>query len=183
MKLKFIADSRQEGKPGPQDPSQEVFLAFGRVFSGVLKDGQAMHVLSAAYNPAQPHLQRQIHHVSVILVSDNPISVQEIQSDSISHFFFGFVRHRQTAHVLATVDAVITATTAAAAAAAPVAVCYSEANRMLLGSAACSFLALPCCCCSLNFSTVCLWREPCLPIFGHLLSQHQMLVDFLASCL
>ncbi|KAL3134116.1 hypothetical protein ABBQ32_008537 [Trebouxia sp. C0010 RCD-2024] len=54
---------RQEGKPGPQDPSQEVFLAFGRVFSGVLRDGQAMHVLSAAYNPAQPNLQRQVHHV------------------------------------------------------------------------------------------------------------------------
>ncbi|KAL0021764.1 hypothetical protein WJX79_006221 [Trebouxia sp. C0005] len=54
---------RQEGRPPPQDPSQEVFLAFGRVFSGVLKDGQSVHVLSAAYNPAQPHLQRQIHQV------------------------------------------------------------------------------------------------------------------------
>ncbi|DBA75465.1 TPA: hypothetical protein ACH3X1_010720 [Trebouxia sp. C0004] len=54
---------RQEGRPPPQDPSQEVFLAFGRVFSGVLKDGQSVHVLSVAYNPAQPHLQRQIHQV------------------------------------------------------------------------------------------------------------------------
>ncbi|KAL0045602.1 hypothetical protein WJX82_010973 [Trebouxia sp. C0006] len=54
---------RQEGRAPPQDPSQEVFLAFGRVFSGVLKDGQSVHVLSAAYNPAQPHLQRQIHQV------------------------------------------------------------------------------------------------------------------------
>lgn len=51
---------RLEGKPGPQNPSQEVFLAFGRVFSGMLKEGQSMHVLSAAYNPMQPHLQRQI---------------------------------------------------------------------------------------------------------------------------
>ena len=62
--LSALSVSRQEGKPGPADPSQEVFLAFGRVFSGVLHDGQAVHVLSAAYNPAQPHLQRQIHHVS-----------------------------------------------------------------------------------------------------------------------
>lgn len=54
---------RQEGRAGPQDPSQEVFLAFGRVFSGVLKDGQSMHVLSAAYNPTQPHLQRQLIQV------------------------------------------------------------------------------------------------------------------------
>ena len=51
---------RQEGRPSPQDPSQEVFLAFGRVFSGVLRDGQSMHVLSAAYNPIHPHLQRQV---------------------------------------------------------------------------------------------------------------------------
>ena len=55
---------RQEGKPGPQDPTQEVFLAFGRVFSGVLRDGQSVHVLSAAYNPMQPHLQRQVLQVS-----------------------------------------------------------------------------------------------------------------------
>ena len=54
---------RQVGKPPPQDPSQEVFLAFGRVFSGVLKDGQSVHVLSAAYNPAQPQLQRQVLQV------------------------------------------------------------------------------------------------------------------------
>ena len=33
------------------------------MFSGVLKDGAPVHVLSAAYNPAQPQLQRQIHHV------------------------------------------------------------------------------------------------------------------------
>lgn len=62
--FRVLSIARQEGKPGPVDPSQEVFLAFGRVFSGVLQDGQAVHVLSAAYNPAQPHLQRQIHHVS-----------------------------------------------------------------------------------------------------------------------
>lgn len=55
-----------------------MFLAFGRVFSGVLKDGQAMHVLSAAYNPAQPHLQRQVHHVRVTLISHNPTSVAEL---------------------------------------------------------------------------------------------------------
>ena len=80
-----------------------------------------MHVLSAAYNPAQPHLQRQIHHVSVMLVSDKINSVQELQFDSIPKVFLGFVRHRSTAHMFATVDVVSTAdaTAAAAAAAAP----------------------------------------------------------------
>lgn len=78
-----LSASRQEGKPGPQDPSQEVFLAFGRVFSGVLRDGQAMHVLSAAYNPAQPQLQRQVHHVSstdgnVIAISNKCSNIQRL---------------------------------------------------------------------------------------------------------
>ncbi len=47
------------GEPGPRDPKQEVFLAFARVFSGVVTDGQRVHVLSAAYNPARPDLERQ----------------------------------------------------------------------------------------------------------------------------
>jgi ribosome assembly protein 1 len=32
----------------------EVFLAFGRVFSGTAREGQRVHVLSAAYDPARP---------------------------------------------------------------------------------------------------------------------------------
>ncbi|MEW5299576.1 MAG: hypothetical protein WDW36_002577 [Sanguina aurantia] len=37
----------------------EVFLAFGRVFSGVARVGQRVHVLSAAYDPARPEAHRQ----------------------------------------------------------------------------------------------------------------------------
>ena len=39
--------------------NEDVFLAFGRVFAGNLKDGQRIHVLSAAYNPATPDAHRQ----------------------------------------------------------------------------------------------------------------------------
>ena len=61
----------------------------------MLRDGQAMHVLSAAYNPAQPHLQRQIHHVSATLASDGPNSAQELQFKSIPSVLFGLNIHRQ----------------------------------------------------------------------------------------
>ncbi|KAK9824164.1 hypothetical protein WJX72_008216 [[Myrmecia] bisecta] len=54
-----LALPRQPGAPGPENPKEERFLAFGRVFSGVLRDGQAVHVLSPAYNPAEPDAQRQ----------------------------------------------------------------------------------------------------------------------------
>lgn len=37
----------------------EVFLAFGRVFSGVAREGMRVHVLSTAYDPHQPGRQRQ----------------------------------------------------------------------------------------------------------------------------
>ena len=43
--------------PSP-DPTEEVFLAFGRVFSGTLRDGDRVHVLSAAYDPAVPARHR-----------------------------------------------------------------------------------------------------------------------------
>ncbi|GAB4820198.1 hypothetical protein N2152v2_007244 [Parachlorella kessleri] len=45
---------RATGEPGPANPAEERFLAFGRVFSGVLRAGQAVHVLHATYNPADP---------------------------------------------------------------------------------------------------------------------------------
>ena len=47
------------GEPVPRDPTQEVFLAFSRIFSGVINNGQTVHVLSAAYNPARPDQERQ----------------------------------------------------------------------------------------------------------------------------
>jgi hypothetical protein len=47
------------GQLGPKDLSGECFLAFARIFSGVIRDGQTVHVLSAAYNPARPELKRQ----------------------------------------------------------------------------------------------------------------------------
>ena len=56
---------RQAGDPSPADPTQEVFLAFGRVFAGQLKRDQTLHVLSAAYSPATPDKHRQ--EVQVIL--------------------------------------------------------------------------------------------------------------------
>lgn len=50
---------RVPGEPGPKDLSGECFLAFACVFSGVIRDGQTVHVLSAAYNPARPDQERQ----------------------------------------------------------------------------------------------------------------------------
>ena len=35
-----------------------MFLAFSRIFSGVIRDGQTVQVLSAAYNPARPEQER-----------------------------------------------------------------------------------------------------------------------------
>lgn len=40
--------------PLSSNPDDEVFLAFGRVFSGTARPGQAVHVLSAAYSPEAP---------------------------------------------------------------------------------------------------------------------------------
>lgn len=36
-------------------PTEEVFLAFGRVFSGTARQGAKVHVLSAAYRPEVPN--------------------------------------------------------------------------------------------------------------------------------
>jgi hypothetical protein len=56
----YSSKARQcAGEAGPRDTREERFLAFARVFSGVIRDGQTVHVLSAAYNPAQPDLERQ----------------------------------------------------------------------------------------------------------------------------
>lgn len=37
----------------------DVFLAFGRVFSGVARAGSHIHVMSSAYNPDAPDTHRQ----------------------------------------------------------------------------------------------------------------------------
>ncbi len=50
---------RRPGDKPPADATAEVFLAFGRVFSGVAREGARVHVLSAAYDPAAPQQQRQ----------------------------------------------------------------------------------------------------------------------------
>ncbi|KAG2498450.1 hypothetical protein HYH03_003706 [Edaphochlamys debaryana] len=47
------------GGPLPSVAHDEVFLGFGRVFSGVARPGRRVHVLSGAYNPAAPDQQRQ----------------------------------------------------------------------------------------------------------------------------
>jgi ribosome assembly protein 1 len=44
---------------GAGNAAGEVFLAFGRVFSGVAREGARVHVLSSAYNPRLPGQQRQ----------------------------------------------------------------------------------------------------------------------------
>ena len=58
--------AQRDAGPGgdPTDPAGEVFLAFGRVFAGTLRDGDRVHVLSAAYDPAEPGRHRQEAQVS-----------------------------------------------------------------------------------------------------------------------
>ena len=48
------------GEPGPANPNEERFLAFGRVFSGVVHAGQTVHVLPSTYNPADLSSERQL---------------------------------------------------------------------------------------------------------------------------
>ena len=57
---------RQPGDPAPSDPRKEVFLAFGRVFSGSLRNDQVVHVLSAAYTPVNPDKHRQEVKVNLL---------------------------------------------------------------------------------------------------------------------
>jgi translation elongation factor EF-G len=47
------------GASAAANAAGEVFLAFGRVFSGVAREGMRVHVLSSAYSPYQPQEQRQ----------------------------------------------------------------------------------------------------------------------------
>ena len=55
-------DAGPIGDPNP-NPVGEVFLAFGRVFAGTLRDGDRVHVLSAAYDPAEPGRHCQMAQV------------------------------------------------------------------------------------------------------------------------
>eukprot|EP00201_Polytomella_parva_P014391 CAMPEP_0175066456 /NCGR_PEP_ID=MMETSP0052_2-20121109/16521_1 /TAXON_ID=51329 ORGANISM="Polytomella parva, Strain SAG 63-3" /NCGR_SAMPLE_ID=MMETSP0052_2 /ASSEMBLY_ACC=CAM_ASM_000194 /LENGTH=785 /DNA_ID=CAMNT_0016333165 /DNA_START=42 /DNA_END=2396 /DNA_ORIENTATION=- len=47
------------GGGGGAEDEKEVFLAFGRVFSGVARPGTRVHVLSTAYDPLDPTSHRQ----------------------------------------------------------------------------------------------------------------------------
>ena len=62
---------RSPGQPAPADLGSDVFLAFARVFSGQLKDGDTVQVLSAAYNPLNPDQDRQEVKVGNILQTVN----------------------------------------------------------------------------------------------------------------
>ena len=55
---------RRPGDAAVADNRAEVFLAFGRVFAGVVREGAHVHVLSPAYNPAFPAAHRQEAQVS-----------------------------------------------------------------------------------------------------------------------
>ena len=74
-------------------PADDQFLAFGRVFSGQLRDGQTVHVLSAAYDPSEPASHRQelqvwphycVMHTSMIAVSsaERPSHHQQAESST-----------------------------------------------------------------------------------------------------
>ena len=73
-------------------PVEDQFLAFGRVFSGQLRDGQTVHVLSAAYDPSEPASHRQevqvrpryfvMHGRSIAVSSAASPSHHQLQADS-----------------------------------------------------------------------------------------------------
>jgi ribosome assembly protein 1 len=44
---------RRPNEAGPPDPLEERFLAFGRVFSGTVRDGQELYVLPSVYDPGR----------------------------------------------------------------------------------------------------------------------------------
>ena len=47
-----LALPRLPGEPAPANPNEERFLAFGRVFSGGITQGDTLYVLPSTYNPA-----------------------------------------------------------------------------------------------------------------------------------
>ena len=65
------------GPSGDPNPVGEVFLAFGRVFAGTLRDGDRVHVLSAAYDPAEPERHRQeaqVSHIHMYSAAGRPLA-------------------------------------------------------------------------------------------------------------
>ena len=54
-----LCSCRAAGSQPVAPGDQEVFLAFGRVFAGVLQEGDRMHVLQSTYSPAEPSQYRQ----------------------------------------------------------------------------------------------------------------------------
>ncbi|KAL4448964.1 hypothetical protein ABPG77_007681 [Micractinium sp. CCAP 211/92] len=59
---------RLPGEPGPANPQEERFLAFGRVFAGVVRQGQTVQVLPATYNPADPASERQEARIDALFL-------------------------------------------------------------------------------------------------------------------
>ena len=55
-----VSSSASASVAANDDGSDEEFVAFARVFSGVLKVGQTLHVLGPQFNPAHPTL----HHTT-----------------------------------------------------------------------------------------------------------------------
>ena len=86
---------RGAGEPGPPRSSQDVFLAFGRVFAGRLRQGQRLHVLSAAYDPHNPadHAQQAQVISSSWCWYCRQQPVGQGQSPSASPSFQGCVPH------------------------------------------------------------------------------------------
>jgi hypothetical protein len=77
------------------DPAREVFLGFGRVFSGVLRVGQRVHVLSPLYTALNPQKHRcGFHPQQTITMYPSPASLW-LQHHPMSHWPQG---HHHMAH-------------------------------------------------------------------------------------
>eukprot|EP01120_Amphizonella_sp_Union-15-10_P011452 TRINITY_DN485_c0_g2_i1.p1 TRINITY_DN485_c0_g2~~TRINITY_DN485_c0_g2_i1.p1 ORF type:complete len:977 (-),score=196.50 TRINITY_DN485_c0_g2_i1:39-2969(-) len=50
-------------KPEPIDPESMMFIAMARIFSGTIRKGQTLHLLSKNYNPSQPNK----HSIEVVV--------------------------------------------------------------------------------------------------------------------
>lgn len=69
------------GEAPPEDPLQERFVGFGRVFSGELKDGAEVHVLSPKYDPTEPDsAHRQVRCNSAHCQVDDGCEAEAVKS-------------------------------------------------------------------------------------------------------
>ena len=69
-----VVDVQDSGAAEQSDESTSVFLAFARVFSGVVRRGQKLYILQPLYDPSEAildeHTQSLPPHVSEFIVSD-----------------------------------------------------------------------------------------------------------------